>query len=288
MKVGARDTSLPSGLWLHGPKTLGALDASWTWFMTAEDTLEIAEDGFLFYYFSHELPNLIEATGKAAELIKPLKTHRNEFSAEEGSATVRGIKSDAIHHAYVAQRLSPQYWKGGVTFNPAENAKSKYSFNAALVREVVQKDRSDKAAERAKPKTNSKELIKSTQETNDDHGYLEVEGGDVENFGGGDKEFEPQGLPVWHCLTNTKEQALAKIKGKPPGAFVIRPSDKAYAAISMVKPDGTSIFQQHIEESPQGLCLKASCINTADLNAFVAHYCSGAQTDLPCPLIDNY
>ena len=96
------------------------------------------------------------------------------------------------------------------------------------------------------------------------------------------------GMPVWHCLTNTKEQALAKIKGKPPGAFVIRPSDKAYAAISMVKLDGTSMFHQHIEESPQGLCLKKSSVNTPDLNAFVAHYCSGAQTDLPCPLIDNY
>jgi len=96
------------------------------------------------------------------------------------------------------------------------------------------------------------------------------------------------GMPVWNCLTNTKEQALAKIKGKPAGAFVIRPSDKAFAAISMVKVDGTSMFHQHIEEGPQGLCLKKSTMHTADLDAFVAHYCSGAQTDLPCPLIDNY
>jgi len=96
------------------------------------------------------------------------------------------------------------------------------------------------------------------------------------------------GMPAWNCLTNTKEQALAKIKGKPPGAFVIRPSDKAYAAMSMIKPDGTSTFHQHIEEGPQGLCLKKSTVHTPDLPAFVAHYCSSAQTDLPCVLIDNY
>jgi hypothetical protein len=44
------------------PKTLGAMNGSWSWFMTAEDTLKIAEDGFLFYYFSTHLPKLIDAS----------------------------------------------------------------------------------------------------------------------------------------------------------------------------------------------------------------------------------
>ena len=53
--------------------------------------------------------------------------------------------------------------------------------------------------------------------------------------------------PAWDCLLLTKQEALAKISGKPQGSFVIRPSDKAYAAMSMVKPDGSQC-NQHIEE----------------------------------------
>ena len=119
-----------------GPQTLGQMDASWTWFMTAEDTLEIAEDGFLFYYFSHDLPNLIQSTGKAKGLVRPLKTTQDAFAAEEGSA-VAGIASEAIHHAYIAQRLSPQYWKGGVTFQPKEEAKRRYSFKKVVRKKVA-------------------------------------------------------------------------------------------------------------------------------------------------------
>jgi hypothetical protein len=96
------------------------------------------------------------------------------------------------------------------------------------------------------------------------------------------------GMPHWSRMSDTKEQALSKIKGKPAGAFVIRPSDKAYAAISVIKPDGTSQFHQHIEETAQGLCLKKSSVHHADMTAFVAHYSSPSQGDLPCPLIENY
>lgn len=113
------------------PKTIGAMDGSWSWFMTAEDTLEIAEDGFLFYYFSMHLPTLIDSTGKAHTLIRTVKTTASskEQQQEEGAATIAAgsTGAGAVHEAYIAQRLSPQYWKGGVTFKPAAEAKRKYS-----------------------------------------------------------------------------------------------------------------------------------------------------------------
>ena len=46
-------------------------------------------------------------------------------------------------------------------------------------------------------------------------------------------------LPYWNCLDLDKEGAMSKIRGKSAGAFVIRPSDKSYAALSLVKPDGS-------------------------------------------------
>eukprot|EP00040_Diaphanoeca_grandis_P029003 m.168787 g.168787 ORF g.168787 m.168787 type:complete len:490 (+) comp31537_c1_seq3:85-1554(+) len=91
-------------------------------------------------------------------------------------------------------------------------------------------------------------------------------------------------LPQWNCLDLDKAQALAKIQGKGAGAFVIRPSDKSYAALSLLKPDG-SLYNQHIEETSKGLQLKKSTVGHADLNAFVAYYKNPSQTDLPCALV---
>ena len=44
---------------------------------------------------------------------------------------------------------------------------------------------------------------------------------------------------------------MAKLQGQPQGAFVIRVSDKHFAALSMVKPGGTQYHQQ-IEQLDQG------------------------------------
>ena len=173
----------------NGPQTLGQMDASWTWFMTAEDVLEIAEDGFLFYYFSHDLPKLMETSGIAHELVKPLKQasgdelyNSGESHVEEGgirphgegeSLAVSGIQNHTLHHAYIAQRLSPQYWRGGVTFAPVPKAKRKYSFNGKpTTKAVVAKDKQDKAEAESE--------ISST--ANNDQ-YLEVDGS-AESFEG--------------------------------------------------------------------------------------------------------
>jgi hypothetical protein len=41
----------------------------------------------------------------------------------------------------------------------------------------------------------------------------------------------------------SKAAALARVNGKAPGSFVIRDSDKSFAAISVVRPDGTLYHQ---------------------------------------------
>lgn len=103
---------------------------------------------------------------------------------------------------------------------------------------------------------------------------------------GGSSGSDSYGGPAWDCLLLTKQEALAKIAGKPQGSFVIRPSDKAYAAMSMVKPDGSQ-FHQHIEELGNGkLRLKKSTVEHASLADFVIHFSSPSQSDLPCNLVE--
>jgi len=112
-------------------------------------------------------------------------------------------------------------------------------------------------------------------------GALQI-GGD----GGGGASSDGYGGPAWDCLLLTKPEALAKIAGKPQGSFVIRPSDKAYAAMSMIKPDGSQ-FHQHIEELGNGkLRLKKSTVEHASLADFVVHFSSSSQSDLPCHLVE--
>ena len=115
------------------PKTIGGMDGSWSWFMTAEDTLEIAEDGFLFYYFSTHLPTYIDSTGEVHTLIRSVKTSASgDHEHEEGTRpSSRPKELGTVHEAYMAQRLSQQYWKGGVSFKPAPEARRKYSIDPA-------------------------------------------------------------------------------------------------------------------------------------------------------------
>eukprot|EP00041_Stephanoeca_diplocostata_P018326 m.383085 g.383085 ORF g.383085 m.383085 type:complete len:568 (+) comp20980_c1_seq3:321-2024(+) len=88
---------------------------------------------------------------------------------------------------------------------------------------------------------------------------------------------------AWNCLQLGRDAALAKISGAAPGSFVIRPSDKAYAAISVIKPDG-SMYHQHIEAVDGGLQMKKSAVVHADLVALVQYYASASQKDIPCSL----
>lgn len=92
-----------------------------------------------------------------------------------------------------------------------------------------------------------------------------------------------RGRPSWDCLHLNRDQALALLNNKSEGAFVIRPSDKAFAAISLVKRDGSQ-FHQHIDALPSGLQLKKSTVVVGDLFEFVKHYSSSYQTDLPSVL----
>eukprot|EP00038_Savillea_parva_P000902 m.99810 g.99810 ORF g.99810 m.99810 type:complete len:544 (+) comp10319_c2_seq1:122-1753(+) len=102
--------------------------------------------------------------------------------------------------------------------------------------------------------------------------------------GPGDVSAQGTASAPWDARHLDKATALAKISKQSAGHFVIRSSEQAYAAISLIRPDG-SMYNQHIEAAPGGIRLKKSTRVFADLAAFVAHYTQQSQSDLPCQLV---
>lgn len=92
----------------------------------------------------------------------------------------------------------------------------------------------------------------------------------------------PAAKPSWDCRTMTREKAMEKLNSAPMGAFVIRPSDKSFAALSMVSPSG--LYHMHIEQDSRGIFFRKCTEVFADLGALVEFYCTSRQSDLPVPL----
>jgi hypothetical protein len=89
----------------------------------------------------------------------------------------------------------------------------------------------------------------------------------------------------WNAMGLEKGAALARIQGQPVGSFVLRSTDKAFAALSLIKPDG-SLYNRLVVEAPGGLQLIKSDTAFASLETLVKHYAgTGPPKDaLPCPL----
>lgn len=81
----------------------------------------------------------------------------------------------------------------------------------------------------------------------------------------------------------SREEALLKLAGKPPGTFVIRASPQSFAALSLVKNDGSQ-YHMHIEQSSAGVYLRKCKQVFPDLFMLVQHYSESTQQDLPTPL----
>ena len=71
------------------------------------------------------------------------------------------------------------------------------------------------------------------------------------------KSISSIGRPGWDCRDMTKDAGMAKLNGKAAGAFIIRSSDKHFAALSMVKPGGAQ-FHSQIEKVDEGAWLEHS------------------------------
>jgi len=95
------------------------------------------------------------------------------------------------------------------------------------------------------------------------------------------------GPKQWDAMHLTKDAALALIKGKPPGAFCMRATDRGFATVSIIKPDN-SLLQKVIAQAPNGFGFKGSPNFFADHFALIAHYASDAQNELPCKLVEVY
>jgi hypothetical protein len=97
------------------------------------------------------------------------------------------------------------------------------------------------------------------------------------------------GIPWWDRMDVSKSEALAVIKGKPSGAFVLRATERGYATLSLVKPDG-KLFQKVVEipEDGGGFQLKGSPITFPTVAKLVAYYSDPTQSELPCSLLAAY
>lgn len=76
----------------------------------------------------------------------------------------------------------------------------------------------------------------------------------------------------WNCLSMEKDASVQRIQGKPPGSFVIRKSDKAFAALTMANK-GNKVYHQHIEKTSQGQYrLLSSRMTHSTLQAMIQHH----------------
>jgi hypothetical protein len=95
------------------------------------------------------------------------------------------------------------------------------------------------------------------------------------------------GPKQWNAMHLDKLSALALIKGKPPGSFCMRATERGYATVSIIRPDGT-LLQKVIVEESNGFCFKGSGNRFASADKLIAHYASDAQNELPVKLLEVY
>lgn len=88
---------------------------------------------------------------------------------------------------------------------------------------------------------------------------------------------------AWDCRHMTREKAMDKLTGAPLGTFVIRASDKSFAALSMVSHHG--LYHMHIESDSRGVFFRKCTPVFPDLIGLIDFYSTARQSDLPTPLL---
>ena len=96
--------------------------------------------------------------------------------------------------------------------------------------------------------------------------------------------------PAWDCRDKDKNSALATLRGRPGGAFVIRATDKGFAAMSLVTPQ-LSLYQRVIIKTSNGaMSLMNSKLQFPGdddmdmIHKLVGHYAKATNSELPCLL----
>ena len=88
----------------------------------------------------------------------------------------------------------------------------------------------------------------------------------------------------WDCTDLDKEQALTRLVGTGPGAFVIRGSSSAHAVLSMETTDG-KMFHRKVVKTAAGIALDESASFFGSFNELIAHYMVARPEGLlPSPL----
>ena len=90
--------------------------------------------------------------------------------------------------------------------------------------------------------------------------------------GGSDAALPALPDASWNCMSMQKDESMLRIQGQPAGSFVIRKSEKSFAALSMMNK-GNKVYHQHIEHTSQGQYkLKSSKSTHPTLEAMIRHY----------------
>lgn len=92
---------------------LAELDCTWSWFMTAEDSLEVVEDGMLFYNLANDFGDVEQMEG-SVDILSRLKL----LEPVPLTDSVKGATIPLpLHERYVARRFNQKYWKTGIKFS---------------------------------------------------------------------------------------------------------------------------------------------------------------------------
>lgn len=93
--------------------------------------------------------------------------------------------------------------------------------------------------------------------------------------------------PGWDCRDLDKNAALATLRGRPGGAFVVRSTDKGFAAMSLVTPQ-LSLYQRVIIKTPNGtMALMNSKLQFPGdddldmLDKLIGYYITNTNDELP-------
>lgn len=217
------------------PTDVATVELKWLWYLTADDVLANAENGFLFYTFSKlerlEAPHGIDDAKIDYENWVPSEKDAGQQQSESKiaawtksatSCTVPDVpKLKKVHHQeqqpgnfeqrYLAQKLGMSYWTGGlaVSFVSANGEKPK-STNPTIAPAVKDGPTASKKnhASVSIQETNFTQNESGTDSASNAEGYLSVENSAEETFPGFGPESSRSAVANETYGNNTPEGAV--------------------------------------------------------------------------------
>lgn len=268
------------------PTDVATVELKWLWYLTADDVLANAENGFLFYTFSKlerlEAPHGIDDAKIDYENWVPSEKDAGQQQSESKiaawtksatSCTVPDVpKLKKVHHQeqqpgnfeqrYLAQKLGMSYWTGGlaVSFVSANGEKPK-STNPTIAPAVKDGPTASKKnhASVSIQETNFTQNESGTDSASNAEGYLSVENSVEETFPGFGPESSRSAVANETYGNNTPEGAVydeaSNSAAAGQGVLYDAVSASGQAMYSLAQND---VGQQQQQQQSQALYDEAS------------------------------